>query len=169
MTSGVEQKYTPTLEQQGAIQMSTENKSFKLSAFAGSGKTSTLKLINEAKNNQKGIYLAFNKVIAIEAQKKFNQNVKCKTFHSLAYEGVPRFITDKLNNPRIMPSTLQSQLGLRNTNLAKAKELGIERFLVTCNVNNKASEKTILANGGVFEKIVDAYGNEVKRYWIDII
>lgn len=54
-------------------------------------------------------------------------------------------------------------------NLAKAKELGIERFLVTCNVNNKASEKTILANGGVFEKIVDAYGNEVKRYWIDII
>lgn len=122
MTSGVEQKYTPTLEQQGAIQMSTENKSFKLSAFAGSGKTSTLKLINEAKNNQKGIYLAFNKVIAIEAQKKFNQNVKCKTFHSLAYEGVPRFITDKLNNPRIMPSTLQSQLGLRNTNLAKAKD-----------------------------------------------
>lgn len=54
-------------------------------------------------------------------------------------------------------------------NLQKAKELGITRFLVTCNVENKASEQVILANGGVFENTADAYGNTVKRYWIELM
>ena len=54
-------------------------------------------------------------------------------------------------------------------NLQKAKELGIRRFLVTCNVDNTASEKTILANGGIFEKIIDVDGSQMKRYWIEIM
>lgn len=33
---------------------------------------------------------------------------------------------------------------------------------------DRASEKTILANGGVYEKTVDADGDPVKRYWIDL-
>jgi len=52
-------------------------------------------------------------------------------------------------------------------NLQKAKELGITRFLITCNVDNTASEKTILANGGIFEKIIDVDGSQMKRYWIE--
>ena len=52
-------------------------------------------------------------------------------------------------------------------NLIKAKEMGIERFLITCDTTNIASEKTILANGGVFECLIDAGdGNMMKRYWI---
>lgn len=54
-------------------------------------------------------------------------------------------------------------------NLQKAKELGITRFLITCNVDNTASEKTILANGGIFEKIIDVDGSQMKRYWIEIM
>lgn len=54
-------------------------------------------------------------------------------------------------------------------NLINAKELGIRRFLVTCNVDNIASEKTILANGGIFEKIIDVDGSQMKRYWIEIM
>lgn len=54
-------------------------------------------------------------------------------------------------------------------NLQKAKELGIKQFLVTCNVDNVASEKTILANGGIFEKIIDVDGCQMKRYWIEIM
>lgn len=45
--------------------------------------------------------------------------------------------------------------------------MGIERFLITCDTTNIASEKTILANGGVFECLIDAGdGNMMKRYWI---
>lgn len=44
----------------------------------------------------------------------------------------------------------------------------IQKFLITCKVRNLASEKTILANGGVFDKIVDGNGEEIKRFWITI-
>ena len=53
-------------------------------------------------------------------------------------------------------------------NIIKAGEIGIDKMLVTCSVNNAASEKTILANGGVFETIVEANGDVMKRYWISV-
>ena len=53
-------------------------------------------------------------------------------------------------------------------NLQNAKAMGIEKLLVTCNVENEASERTILANGGVFEKTIDVDGDKMKRYWITV-
>lgn len=50
----------------------------------------------------------------------------------------------------------------------KAKELGINKMLVTCDEGNDASEKTILANGGVYEKTIDVDGDKMKRFWISI-
>ncbi len=37
-----------------------------------------------------------------------------------------------------------------------------------CDAGNTASEKTILANGGVFEKTIDVDGCTMKRYWISL-
>jgi len=51
-------------------------------------------------------------------------------------------------------------------NILNAKEKGIHKLLVTCLESNIASEKTILANGGVFENCIDVDGRIVKRYWI---
>ena len=45
----------------------------------------------------------------------------------------------------------------------RAAELGIERVLVTCDLDNEPSRRTIVRNGGVFED--DRKGK--KRYWID--
>ena len=53
-------------------------------------------------------------------------------------------------------------------NLNNAKELGIDKILLTCHSDNKASEKTILANGGIYEKTIIVNGTEIKRYWIEI-
>ncbi len=53
-------------------------------------------------------------------------------------------------------------------NIQNAKAIGIKKLLVTCNVENEASEKTILANGGVYEKTIDVDGCEMKRYWITV-
>lgn len=53
--------------------------------------------------------------------------------------------------------------------LEKAKELGIENALVTCDLNNLPSKKVIEANGGVLED-VRAMGSgqaDKARYWID--
>lgn len=51
-------------------------------------------------------------------------------------------------------------------NIQNAREMGIEKLLITCNVENEASEKTILANGGIYEKTIEVDGCKMKRYWI---
>ena len=53
-------------------------------------------------------------------------------------------------------------------NLNNAKERGIERLLITCHSDNAASEKTIIANGGIYEKMIVVDGIEIKRYWVKV-
>lgn len=53
-------------------------------------------------------------------------------------------------------------------NLIKCKELGLHKVMITCDRTNIASEKTILANGGVFEKEVLVDGEFTKRFWVTI-
>lgn len=109
----------PTDEQQQAIDTAWSGSSFKIGAFAGTGKTSTLVYIGDAlKNRPYGyrdcMYLAFNKAIAEESQRKFSNNVKCRTFHSLAFRGTPKHITQKVNGQRLLPHELQKMMSLRN-------------------------------------------------------
>ena len=62
------------------------------SAVAGSGKTTLLVTIANSIEKQikgaTGLYLAYNKSVATEAQKKFPKSIKCSTTHSLAYRAV---------------------------------------------------------------------------------
>ena len=52
--------------------------------------------------------------------------------------------------------------------LALCPTLGIHKALVTCNKENLASARTILANGGVLENEVldEADGTLTQRYWV---
>ena len=48
-----------------------------------------------------------------------------------------------------------------------AKNMGIEKVLITCKDWNTASARTIEKSGGVFEKeVVDSEGKKFKRFWI---
>ena len=49
-------------------------------------------------------------------------------------------------------------------------EINLGKVLITCNENNVGSEKTIVANGGVYESTVYEPNEQVnlKRYWINI-
>lgn len=53
-------------------------------------------------------------------------------------------------------------------NIRNAKALGISKLLITCDVKNMASEKTILANGGIYEKTIEVDGCKMKRFWIEV-
>lgn len=53
-------------------------------------------------------------------------------------------------------------------NLLNCHRLGIEKVLITCNVNNHASEKTIIANGGVFDQQIEVDGEIMKRFWVTL-
>ena len=52
--------------------------------------------------------------------------------------------------------------------LGVARSLGIEPSLVTCDVGNEASERTIIGCGGVFQDVVEMPDEADKRarYWI---
>lgn len=77
-------------KEQIAIVSSTGN--IKINAVAGSGKTTTLIEYAKARPNERILYLAFNKAVKLEAEKKFAEKgvtiVKIETAHSLAYAGV---------------------------------------------------------------------------------
>lgn len=53
-------------------------------------------------------------------------------------------------------------------NLENCKALGLHKVMITCDRANIASERTILANGGVFEKEVLVDGSYTKRFWVTI-
>jgi len=77
-----------TSEQANALDLFKTSQSLKISAFAGTGKTSTLTAVAKS-TSQSGLYLAFNKSIAEEARTKFPKSVDCRTTHSIALRAVP--------------------------------------------------------------------------------
>ncbi|MCY1141352.1 UvrD-helicase domain-containing protein [Actinoplanes sp. Pm04-4] len=94
--------HAPTAEQAAIIDAAAPgDRDLTIEAGAGAGKTSTLKMLAAAKPGQRGVYLAYNKAIAVEAAKSFPGSVTCKTAHSFAYGAVGKRFAHRLNGPRV--------------------------------------------------------------------
>jgi AAA domain/UvrD-like helicase C-terminal domain len=91
----------PTSEQQAILDAAVTGVTLAISAAAGSGKTSTLRMIAEARPKTQMLYLAFNKAIQVEADGSFPPNVTCKTAHALAYRRYGAPLRKRLNGPRM--------------------------------------------------------------------
>jgi hypothetical protein len=92
---------SPTIEQQAILGAAGGGGgTVAISAAAGSGKTSTLRMIAAARPKTRMLYLAFNRAIADEAEGTFPPNVTCRTAHSLAYQQFGAQIRRRLNGPR---------------------------------------------------------------------
>ena len=54
--------------------------------------------------------------------------------------------------------------------LAFCREIGLTRVLICCKTENEANRRTILANGGIYDKTVYETERqiELERYWIDL-
>lgn len=52
--------------------------------------------------------------------------------------------------------------------LINCEEYGLDKALVTCDVDNIGSKKTIISNGGIFEKEILVDGDKMERYWIHL-
>jgi len=53
--------------------------------------------------------------------------------------------------------------------LDKCRDMGIGRVLISCDKNNVGSAKTILNNGGAFEReFTDRDGSVIQQYWITL-
>lgn len=83
-------------------------------AGAGCAKTSTLELLAKQHPNERMLYLAFNKSVAEEAQRRFPNNVHCKTTHGMAFArfGSRYSAVGKLGEA--WPTQIASALGIEN-------------------------------------------------------
>lgn len=68
----------------------------KVSAFAGTGKTTTLCAFSEVNPASRILYIAFNKAIQLEASGKFPDHVTARTAHSIAFGACGRNYAHKL-------------------------------------------------------------------------
>ena len=91
------------------------NEDLKISAFAGAGKTSTLRLIAKDLYHLSFLYLAFNKDIKEEAQESFSDNVHCMTYHAIARRAM-----------QIDQSQYKQKLNLRIKNSELIKKLKLD-------------------------------------------
>jgi hypothetical protein len=91
--------FKPTQEQEACKVSYDTRQSFKVEAVAGSGKTSTVKLMAESDASRSALYLAFNKAAATEASEKMPFHVTCRTTHSMAYAAFGATYRKKLSRP----------------------------------------------------------------------
>lgn len=71
----------------------------KINAGSGCAKTTTLTMIAE-ENDQRSLYIAYNKAMADEASHKFPPTVDCKTTHALAFGITGSALKHKLERPK---------------------------------------------------------------------
>ena len=101
----------PTDEQAEAIEAFLTGRHMRLTALAGTGKTTTLEMLAQAADGQ-GQYLAYNKAIADHAKSRMPGTCKAATCHSLALKGLPKDLrgssNDKLFNSASVPMIAQT-------------------------------------------------------------
>ncbi|WP_281901540.1 AAA family ATPase [Phytohabitans aurantiacus] len=78
----------PTTQQQRIIDSYQAGHTIAVQALAGTGKTSTLQMLAAVRPETRVAYIAFNRSIADEAQRKFGRNVRADTSHAFAREAL---------------------------------------------------------------------------------
>ena len=118
--------YSDTPEQAAVIAWRGER--LVVGAFAGSGKTSTLRRYAEENPNERMLYVAYNRAIRDEAEQKFPFHVTCKTSHQLAWPTVGRYYRERLTNT-LRLTDIARVLNSRNWRLARATLDTLNRFM----------------------------------------
>src|SRR5882762_6367328 len=77
----------PPTEEQDAIlsKVKTSNTNLVINALAGTGKTTTLEMVQSVSKQQPVLYLAFNTKVAKEAEEKFASTTTVRTLNSLGH------------------------------------------------------------------------------------
>ncbi|EJM3642728.1 UvrD-helicase domain-containing protein [Salmonella enterica] len=118
--------YSDTPEQVAVIAWKGER--LIVTAFAGTGKTSTLRRYAEKNPTERMLYVAYNRAIRDEAEQKFPFNVTCKTSHQLAWPTVGKHYSHRLVNTLRLTDVARA-LNTRNWQLSRLALDVINRFM----------------------------------------
>lgn len=84
-----------------------------INAGAGTGKTSTLRMLARAAMGKRLLYIAYNRAIADDSRASFPPNTECRTAHSLAFREVGQQYAHRLNAGRVPSWQIAQSLGMR--------------------------------------------------------
>lgn len=118
--------YSDTSEQAAVIAWKGER--LVVCAFAGYGKTTTLRRFAEENPTERMLYVAYNRAIRDEAEQKFPFNVTCKTSHQLAWPMVGKHYSHRLSNILRLTDVARA-LNSRNWLLARLTLDVLNRFV----------------------------------------
>ena len=157
-----------TNEQKDCINAAQQGYDIKIKAYAGTGKTSTLVEISKRLVGR-GLYLAYNKAIQLDASDKFPSQVACKTAHSLAYGGLYSEINGRVEN--LTPITLMSNISITSVGGYQAYEvafLTLKMLREFSNTSGQFIDESFMHN----EQFImvgdnDMQRREIMRYVID--
>lgn len=93
--------FDPTAQQTDILAAARTGDNLVVIAVAGSGKTSTLRLLGADRPAVPMLYVAYNKAIQLDAQGTFTKNVECRTAHSLAWGGTVGKYGDRVRKARM--------------------------------------------------------------------
>lgn len=93
--------FDPTAQQIDIRDAARTGDNLVVIAVAGSGKTSTLRLLGADRPTVPMLYVAYNKAIQLDAQGTFTKNVECRTAHSLAWGGTVGKYGDRVRKARM--------------------------------------------------------------------
>lgn len=142
-----------------------EGGNLRIDAYAGAGKTTTLGLL-AARKQGRGLYLAFNRAIAVDAQRRFPSFVKCATSHSIAFRrvlekfGYPEWKLTGTLTPNLildafrLPNSISFRCGvvLERASYASILLQGVRHFLFSSDAKPTAAH---VPRVGVLETLVE--------------
>lgn len=106
LSGGTRGPMRPTAEQSTIVSAVGRGVDVAINALAGTGKTTTLKLIADQVAPRRGHYVAFNRAIVAEARTKFPETINCVTAHALAFRAIGHRFKGRLQSPRVSPQHL---------------------------------------------------------------
>jgi hypothetical protein len=111
--------FAPTEEQQQAVDLFSNGGNLIIKAGAGSGKTSTLRMLahHARGQNRRGLYLAYNKAVQLEASRTFPPGIEARTANSLAFQAAPLTVRGRLEADRLSYSRQAEAIGLNGRSI----------------------------------------------------
>jgi superfamily I DNA/RNA helicase len=104
----------PTDEQSRIVEAVCRDSDLSINALAGTGKTTTLKMIADELTSRRGHYIAFNRAIVDEARSKFPSTIQCVTAHGLAFRAVGHRYKGRLKSPQVSADHLAEHFGVES-------------------------------------------------------
>ncbi len=120
----------PTAEQEEILRRGVvAGEVLLLNAYAGAGKSTTLRLLAEANPSQRFFYVCFNRSVAQAARAVFPPNTACETLHKVARDAVRRDFPPEKLGVDLKPLEIAEVLNLRERYLAYWVRRTLQAFL----------------------------------------